>query len=59
MPWVKIIAGAVLSVGASALADLDDVVLSSIAVATLAGAVHGVLRMLTFLGDLAARKSTK
>lgn len=58
-PWVKVLAGTILAFGATALADVDYFVLSALAVATLAGTVHSVLRLLTYLGDYAARKAFK
>jgi presenilin-like A22 family membrane protease len=58
-PWVKVLSGVILALGATALAGVDNFVLSAFAVATLAGATHSVLRMVTYLGDLALRKSLK
>lgn len=58
-PWVKVVAGALLAFGATALSGVDNFVLSALAVATLAGATHTVLRLLTYLGDLALRRSLK
>jgi len=59
MPWVKVVAGVVLSFGAAWLANLESYLLSSLAVATLAGVTHTSIRMLTYVGDMAARKATK
>lgn len=58
-PWVKVLAGTVLAFGATAISGVDNFVLSALAVATLAGAAHTVLRLLTYLGDLALRRSLK
>lgn len=65
LPWVKVVGGVILSVAAVALAGPDhwidnsfrSFVLSTLAVATLAGLTHTVIRLLTYLGDWAARKS--
>lgn len=59
MPWVKVVAGVVLAFGAARLANLESYLLSSLAVATLAGVTHTIIRMLTYVGDMAARKSVK
>jgi hypothetical protein len=59
MPWVKVLAGIALGYGAAALARLDDVLLSGLAVAALAGSVHAVLRLVTLVGDLARKRSLR
>lgn len=59
MPWVKVVAGVLLAFGATWLANLESYLLSSLAVATLAGATHTIIRLLTYVGDMAARKSVK
>lgn len=59
MPWVKVVVGTVLSFGAAWLAGLESYLLSALAVATLAGATHTIIRLLTYVGDMAARKSIK
>lgn len=59
MPWVKVLAGVALGYGAAAIAQLDDLVLSGLAVATLAGSVHAVLRLVTLVGDLARKRSLR
>lgn len=58
-PWVKVIAGVVISIPVTLLSGLEDVAISSLAVATLAGATHTVLRLLTYVGDLAIRRSIR
>lgn len=57
MPWVKLIVVIALSYGAAALADLDGLLISGLAVATLAGAAHSVLRLITLLGDRASKQA--
>ena len=66
MPWVKVVAGLLFSIGAVGFAgtrfgptNFSNFVLSSLAVATLAGVTHTVIRLLTFLGDMAARKASR
>lgn len=59
MPWVKILAGVALGYGAAFVGDMDRVYLSGLAVATVAGTVHTVLRLATLAGDLAQRKSLR
>lgn len=58
-PWVKVVAGVLLSIPVTILAGLNSVAVSTLAVATLAGATHSVLRLLTYVGDFALRKSLK
>lgn len=57
MPWVKLLIVTALSYAAAGLARLDDLLISGLAVATLAGAVHSVLRLVTLLGDRASRQT--
>jgi hypothetical protein len=59
MPWVKILAGVVFGYGASFVLNIEDMWTSGLVVATLAGACHGVLRMITLVGDMSQRKSLK
>jgi hypothetical protein len=59
MPWVKILAGVAFGYGASFVLNIEDMWTSGLVVATLAGACHGVLRMITLVGDMSQRKSLK
>jgi hypothetical protein len=59
MPWVKVLAGVVLGYGMSFIANVPDKWIGGLVVATLAGACHGVLRLITIHGDLATRKTYK
>lgn len=59
MPWVKVIAGTVLSYIAIFIVPFDDRWLAGLAVATLAGAVHTLLRLLTLMGDMSFKRSIK
>ena len=59
MPWVKVLVGVVVSYGSIFVLPFDDRWLSGLAVATLAGAVHAVIRLLTLTGDMAHKKSIK
>lgn len=59
MPWVKIVAGVALGYVASFVLNLPDKWTSGLAVATIASACHGLLRIITLHGDLAARKTYK
>lgn len=57
MPWVKVVVGWFLSMGATAIggpfgdASFGHFLLYSLAIATMAGTVHTLLRLLTHLGD--------
>ena len=56
MPWVKVVAGVVLGYGVAALLGTPTLVVDGLVVATLASGAHGVLRLLTLLGDLIIRR---
>jgi hypothetical protein len=59
MPWVKVLFALGVSYGVCAIARTDDLWISGLVVATLAGTVHAVLRLMTLVGDMAYRKSIK
>lgn len=59
MPWVKVLAGVVVSYASSFIVDIDNIWLGGLVIATLAGLCHTVLRCLTYLGDMAHNKSLK
>jgi hypothetical protein len=59
MPWVKVLAGTVLSYITIFIVPFDDRWLSGLAVATLAGMVHTLLRLLTLMGDMSYKRSIK
>jgi hypothetical protein len=63
MPWVKILLTVLVSVGAAFVIDLDgntaEQVVAGLGIATLAGATHSLLRLLTLTGDMAHKKSLK
>jgi len=55
--WMKLLVSILLSYGAAALMGLEDLAVTGLAVATVAGTWHTVLRLVTFLGDWAWKKS--
>jgi hypothetical protein len=55
MPWVKLLAVTLISYGAAAMGNLENLLISGLAVATLAGATHTLLRVLTLTGDRAGK----
>lgn len=57
MPWVKLLLVTALSYGSVLLIHADTPLISGLAVATLAGTAHTVLRMLTLIGDRALTKT--
>ena len=59
MPWVKVLAGVVVSYPAAIIADVPNVALGGLAVATVAGTIHAVLRLITLTGDMARKKSLR
>jgi hypothetical protein len=59
MPWVKVIVGVCFGYIASFIVGFPHIELYGLAVAAVAGTVHSVLRLLTYAGDMAHRKSLK
>ena len=59
MPWVKVVVGTILSYGSIFVIHFKDRWLAGLVVATLAGAVHTLLRLLTLTGDMVHKKSIK
>lgn len=59
MPWVKVLVATAISYAVGAIAQVDDLWLSGLCIATFASTVHAVLRVLTLTGDMAYRKSIK
>lgn len=59
MPWVKILVGVALSYPAGILLGVDDLAMSGLAIATLSGTIHSVLRALTLSGDASKRRSMR
>jgi hypothetical protein len=59
MPWVKVLVGVALGYPAAILADVSNVTLGGLAVATMAGTIHAVLRLITLTGDMARKKSLR
>jgi hypothetical protein len=59
MPWVKVLVGVVLGYPAAIIAGVSNVALGGLAVATVAGTIHAVLRLVTLTGDMARKKSLR
>lgn len=59
MPWVKVLFSIAVSYVVGAVAQISDLWVSGLCIATLAGTVHAILRLLTLTGDMAYRKSIK
>jgi hypothetical protein len=59
MPWVKIIFGVLLGYVSTLLIDIPNIAVGGLVIATIAGTVHSLLRLLTLLGDWAQRKATR
>lgn len=59
MPWVKVIATLVISYGMVFALWTDKIWLHGLVVATLAGIVHSLIRMVTLTGDMARTRSLK
>lgn len=56
MPWVKVLVGIVLGYVVTFVIDLPDKWIAGLTVATLAGACHALLRLITLVGDMATRR---
>lgn len=59
MPWVKVLVGTAIGYGVSFIAQTENKWIDGLVIATIAGACHGILRMVTLVGDMAQRKSIK
>ena len=59
MPWVKIVFGVLLGYVSTLLIEVPNGPLSGLVIATIAGTVHGLLRLITLMGDWAQRKATR
>jgi len=59
MPWVKVLLGVALGYPIALLAHVPNVTLGGLAVATMAGTIHSVLRLITLTGDMARKKSIR
>lgn len=59
MPWVKILFGVLLGYVITMLIPVDHPAIAGLVIATLAGMCHGVLRLVTLLGDMAKRKASR
>lgn len=57
--WITVLVGVVLGIGASWWLSENNVLLSGLAMATIAGATQSVLRLVTLTGDLSLRRSLK
>lgn len=59
MPWVKVVATLTLSYVAVFILWTDIIWLHGLVVATIAGVVHSLVRMVTLVGDMARTKSLR
>lgn len=59
MPWVKVVASTIISYAVVLVFQMNDIWISGLAVATVAGGIHSALRLATFSGDMAHRKSLR
>lgn len=59
MPWVKVLLGVALGYPAAFIAGVPNVTLGGLAIATLAGTLHAILRLITLTGDMAHKKSLR
>lgn len=59
MPWVKIVFGVLLSYSTGLVMEIQNLEVSGLAIATIAGTIHSVLRLITLSGDAAQRRSLR
>jgi len=59
MPWVKVVATLLLSYASVLILWTDVIWLHGLVVATVAGIVHSLIRMITLMGDMARTKSLR
>lgn len=59
MPWVKVIFSLLVSFIISFVLGMTNVFIAGCAIATLAGTVHALLRLIVLLGDMTQRKTLR
>lgn len=59
MPWVKVLFATAVSYGLSFLVPTDHKWIDGLVIASLAGGIHSVFRLLTLLGDMSFKKSIR
>lgn len=59
MPWVKVLVGVAFGYGAAYLVQVEHPYVAGMTIAAVASAWHGVMRLVTLLGDMALRKAVK
>lgn len=59
MPWVKVVATLVMSYATVLILWTEIIWLHGLVVATIAGIVHSLIRMITLMGDMARTKSLR
>lgn len=59
MPWVKVIFSLLVSFIIAFVLGMANVFIAGCAIATIAGTVHGLLRLIVLLGDMAQRKTLR
>lgn len=59
MPWVKVVATLLLSYAMSFALWTEKIWFDGLVIATLAGIVHSIIRMITLMGDMARTRSLK
>jgi|APGre2960657404_1045060.scaffolds.fasta_scaffold25506_2 hypothetical protein len=59
MPWVKVLTTLVMSYVAVLVLWTEVIWLHGLVVATIAGIVHSLIRMITLMGDMARAKSLR
>jgi hypothetical protein len=59
MPWIKLLFSIAMGYVTAAIVGLDNLEISGLSVAAVAGGIHSLLRLLTLTGDYAQRKSLR
>lgn len=59
MPWVKVVATLIMSYASVLILWTEIIWLHGLVVATIAGIVHSLIRMITLMGDMARAKSLR
>ena len=57
MVWVKVVSSIALGYAAAFISGADPIALAGLAMSSLAGVVHGMLRLITLAGDLLIRRT--
>jgi hypothetical protein len=59
MPWVKVVFSLLVSFIIAFVLGIPNIAIAGCAIATLAGTVHALIRLITLVGDMTQRKTLR